>query len=103
MQMWRAGCCSLTSWLERVAPGIGSDSVRRAVRLCLGQATLVAALCATAAALGPGTADQAIGQASSPDRLLELVAGAWLMTMDASGWRALGLAPRADVARLGSR
>jgi hypothetical protein len=103
MQMWRAGCCSLTSWLERVAPGIGSDSVRRAVRLCLGQATLVAALCATVAALGPGTADQAIGQASSPDRLLELVAGAWLMTMDASGWRALGLAPRADVARLGSR
>jgi hypothetical protein len=53
-------------------------------------------LCATAAALGPGTAEQAIGQAGSPDRLLELLASAWLMTMDASGWRALGLAVQVE-------
>jgi DNA-binding SARP family transcriptional activator len=92
----RLGPAAVRQALERVAPGIGSDSVRRAIKLCLGQAALVAALCATAAVLGPGTAEQAIGQASSPDRLLELVAGAWLMTMDASGWRALGLAVQVE-------
>jgi DNA-binding SARP family transcriptional activator len=92
----RLGPAAVREALERVAPGIGSESVRRAGRLCLGQAALVAALCATAAALGPGTAEQAIGQAGSPDRLLELLASAWLMTMDASGWRALGLAVRVE-------
>ena len=92
----RLGPVAVREALERVAPGIGSESVRRAIKLCLGQAALVAALCATAAALGPGTAEQAIGQASSPDRLLELIAGAWLMTMDASGWRAHGLAVQVE-------
>jgi DNA-binding SARP family transcriptional activator len=78
--------------LECAAPGLGGDTVRRATKLCLGQAASVAALCASAAALGPGTVERVVGRAGSPARLLELLAEAWLLATDESGWRALGLA-----------
>lgn len=82
--------------LERVAPDVPREHLRRVTRLCQGRAALLAAVCAAWAALGPVAVERAISRSADAQDFLRLLACAWLTTADVDARQALGLALRLE-------
>lgn len=87
----RLGDAAVSRVLERGAPELLHERLRQTIKLCQGRAAVLAAVCAAWVALGPTAVEDAIDQSTDGQRLLELLAGAWLTRMDIDGRQALGL------------
>jgi hypothetical protein len=77
--------------LARDAPGLSLEASRRAAMICQGKIAGLVAISGACAVLGLAVVERAIAGARRGQKLLSLLAKAWLQTIGRDGRRALGL------------